>query len=89
MFDFEDSFKAKRVPVRGARRFKENFLHLIRWHPKVGCLRKGGSTKDLWVRELRLPLQLWGREVFKKVGDRCGGFVTVDEDTTLSSHDLL
>ena len=28
-----------------------------------------------------LPLHLWCFEVFKRIGDGCGGFVVVDEDT--------
>ena len=28
---------------------------------------------------LGLPLHLWSREVFIKVGDYCGGFIIVDE----------
>ena len=28
------------------------------------------------------PLHLWTREILKKVGDSCGGFVALDEETT-------
>ena len=34
-----------------------------------------------------LPLHLWTREILKKVGDNCGGFVALDEGTT-SKTDL-
>ena len=34
------------------------------------------------MRVLGLPLHLWSREVFKKIGDGCGGFITIDEDAT-------
>ena len=86
LFDFDESSKAERALIREARRFKENFLHLERWHPEVGCLRKEGSLKELWVRVLGLPLHLWGQEVFKKLRDHCEGCVTVDEDIALLSH---
>ena len=86
LFDFDESSEAERVLIREARRFKENFLHLERWYPEVGCLRKEGSLKELWVRVLGLPLHLWGQEVFKKLRDHCEGCVTVDEDIALSSH---
>ncbi|RVX06960.1 hypothetical protein CK203_014938 [Vitis vinifera] len=33
-----------------------------------------------------LPLHLWSREVFKRIGDCCGGFVAVDEETALFSQ---
>lgn len=38
------------------------------------------------MRVLGLSLHLWSREVFKKLRNCCGGFVTVDEDATLLSH---
>lgn len=41
LFDFEDSFEAKRVLARGARRLKKKILLLIRWHPEVRCLLEG------------------------------------------------
>ena len=32
------------------------------------------------MRVVGLPLHLWSREVFKRIGDGCGGFVIVNED---------
>ena len=32
-----------------------------------------------------LPVHLWTQEMLKKLGDECGGFVAVDEDTTFKS----
>lgn len=61
-------------------------LHLVRWTPEVGCLLKGGFAKEVSVRVLGLPLHLWSRELLKKIGDCCGGFIVVDEDTTFLSH---
>ena len=29
-----------------------------------------------------LPVHLWNQNVLKKIGDECGGFITVDEDTS-------
>lgn len=58
LFDFDEILKAERVLIRGAKRHKENFLHLERWHLEVRCLRKGRSLKELWVRVFRLLLHL-------------------------------
>ena len=33
------------------------------------------------MRVVGLPLHLWSREVFKRIGDGCRGFVAMDEDT--------
>ena len=38
------------------------------------------------MRILGLPLQFWCMEFFKKVGDACGGFVDVDEETKESRY---
>ena len=34
------------------------------------------------VRLLGLPLHLWSRSILKRIGDKCGGFDAVDENTT-------
>ena len=66
---------------RGFRCFKDSVLHLEMWDPKVGCSQSCEHLKEVWVRVMGLPLHLWSREVFKKIGDCCGGFVAVDEST--------
>lgn len=33
-----------------------------------------------------LRLRLWCRELFRKIGDSCGGFITVDEETAYLQH---
>ena len=32
------------------------------------------------MRVVGLPLHLWSREVFRKIGNGCEGFIVVDED---------
>ena len=34
------------------------------------------------MRVVGLPLHMCSREEFKRIGDGCGGFIAVDEDTT-------
>ncbi|RVW72935.1 Phosphoglucomutase, chloroplastic [Vitis vinifera] len=77
LFDFDESSEAERLLVRGVRRFKENFLHLERWHPEVGCLHKGGSLKELWVRVLGLPLHFCGGKLHL-------GFLWILQATTVA-----
>ena len=86
LFEFKDGSDAEMVLSRGVRRFKGMVLHLDRWTPEVGCCRKGEHAKEVWVRVVGLPLHLWGPEVLKKIGDSCGGFVAVDEDTAHLRH---
>ena len=38
--------------------------------------------REEWARLVGLPLHLWCKELFKKLGDSCGGFIAVDEDMT-------
>ena len=53
--------------------------------PEMGCCWKK-QAKQVYVRVMGLPLHLWSREMFKKIGDGCGGFVAVDEDTASFRH---
>ncbi|RVW91099.1 hypothetical protein CK203_039965 [Vitis vinifera] len=46
---------------------------------------QGICTKVAWVRVAGLSLQMWSREVFKKIGDGCRGFIAVNEDTAFFS----
>ncbi|WJZ80732.1 hypothetical protein VitviT2T_000628 [Vitis vinifera] len=79
LFEFESSWEAERVLARGARNIKENVIVLNRWNPEVGCLCKDSSAKEVWVRVVGLPLHLWSPEIFKRIGDGCGGFVAIDD----------
>ncbi|KAL6327375.1 hypothetical protein AAG906_018977 [Vitis piasezkii] len=81
LFEFELSSEAERVLSRGKRRVKDNELILEKWHPEVGCLGNKVMVKEAWVRVVGLPLHLWSREVFKLIGDGCGGLINVDENT--------
>ena len=78
---FENEVEADKVLLRGLLCFKESFLHLKMWDPKVGCSQNGERVKEVWVRVVGLPLHFLSREVFRKIGECCGGFVVVDEDT--------
>ncbi|RVX19564.1 hypothetical protein CK203_005040 [Vitis vinifera] len=56
-------------------------LVLERWNPEVGCLRKEPMAKEVWVRVIGLPLHLRSSEVFKRIGDECGGFIAADKSS--------
>lgn len=86
LFDFEQAQEAERVLARGIRNIKENWLFLDRWNPEVGCSLKDSFAAESWVRVVGLPLHLWSFEVFKNIGDGCGGFLAVDEGTRSMSE---
>ena len=81
LFEFELLSEAERVLAKGKRRVKDNVLFLEKWYPKVGCFCNGANANKDWVRVVGLPLHLWNCEVFKLIGDGCGGFFAVDENT--------
>ena len=86
LFEFQNKWEADMVLLRGSRCFKDREFLLQRWGPAVGCTWKESHAKEVWVRVVGLPLHLWSREVFKRIGDCCGGFVAVDEETALFSQ---
>ena len=56
-------------------------LFLDKWHP-LGCSSKNfRQPSNRLLRVMWLPLHLWGEEVFHAIGNRCGGFLAIDEDT--------
>ncbi|RVW76361.1 hypothetical protein CK203_049878 [Vitis vinifera] len=84
LFEFNTNGKLIWCFLEGAVVLRiENILQ--RWGPAVGALEREPCKGSL-VRVVGLPLHLWSREVFKRIGDCCGGFVVVDEETALFSQ---
>ena len=67
--------------------FRGKSIFLDWWNPSVGCLTEDKEFRMVWVRILGIPLHLWGKSLFKSLGEACGCFVAVDEDT--SEHRFL
>ena len=82
LFEFELVSEAERVLARGKRKVLGSVLLLERWHLKVGCFSNGAFANKVCVRVVGLLLHLWNHEVFKLLGDGCGGFIDVDIKTT-------
>ena len=80
-FEFESKEEVDRVLMFGKRRFGTNLVHLSSWGEEVGCSNLGSSEMKAWVRVVGLSVHLWSRAVMKKIGDACGGFLAVDEET--------
>ena len=38
---------------------------------------------------VRLPLHLWTTEILKRIGENCGGFITIDKEVIGSSSFVL
>ena len=81
LFEFESKEEVDRVLMFGKRRFGTNLVHLRTWGEDMGCSNQGISEEKAWVRVVGLPVHLWSRKVMEKIGDACGGFLAVDEET--------
>ncbi|RVW48534.1 hypothetical protein CK203_088483 [Vitis vinifera] len=66
LIEFETKEEAEKVLLRGHRWFKESFLSLERWDPKVGCSINGERDKSVWVRVMGMPLHFWSQEILQK-----------------------
>ncbi|KAH7860486.1 hypothetical protein Vadar_013942 [Vaccinium darrowii] len=56
------------------------------WSPVGSCVKKRDDISEVWVRILGLPLHMWDFEVFRAIGNFCGDFLRVDDDTMQKKH---
>ena len=76
---FEDRNEVDRVLKLGKRSFQGRNFFLECWGFEARCSKK--LLRERWVRVVGLLLHMWKTEVFQKIGDCCGGFIRIDEDT--------
>ena len=81
LFEFDFLEESNFVMERGCNFFRGGVLKLERWRPESGCVKNKNLKKEAWIRVLGLPLHLWTRETLEQIGDGCGGFLKVDEET--------
>ncbi|WMV55766.1 hypothetical protein MTR67_049151 [Solanum verrucosum] len=63
-----------------------HLLELEWWSPTTGAIQAQQQFDLFWVRILGLPLHLWSDKVMKEIGDQCGGWIEVEEETQLKNH---
>lgn len=64
-------------------------LTLQWWSPLTGtelARQKSKRSEHKWVKAFGIPLHAWSLDTFKTIGDLCGGFIGIDEDTKHRSH---
>ncbi|GFS36239.1 hypothetical protein Acr_00g0044890 [Actinidia rufa] len=61
-------------------------MELTLWEDRCGCFVDSNKLETVWVRVLGLPVFLWSEELFRALGDRCGGFVMMAEETMSREH---
>ena len=81
LFGFESPNEARRILREGTGRFGGFPIYLREWGKDVGCKVGRERSRTAWVRLLGLPLHLWSHLILKRIGDKCGGFDAVDENT--------
>ena len=86
LFEFDFLEESNYAMERGCNLFRGGVLNLERWRPESGCVKNKNLRKEAWVRVLGLPLHLWTRETLKHIGDGCGGFLKVEEESGLGSE---
>ncbi|KAI8547767.1 hypothetical protein RHMOL_Rhmol07G0221100 [Rhododendron molle] len=80
------SFEEAQRVLQGDWIFKGRRLDLEWWSPVGCCVKPGDASSEVWVKILGLPLQFWDFEVFREIGNHCGGFLFVDEETRQRTH---
>ena len=85
LFGFASPNEARRILREDTRRLGGLSISLREWGKEVGCMVGRDTCKTVWVRLLGLSLHFWSRPILKRIGNRCGGFVAVDENTAFLS----
>lgn len=61
-------------------------LSLDWWSPVTGTSSVSKEVNQRWVKVFGIPSYGWTMSSFQYIGDLCGGFVGIDEDTKNRSH---
>ena len=83
LLEFEFLAEAEKALKIGGFSCLGSPLSLQKWRPECGCLQEGEKRSEAWVRVLGLPVSLWERDILKRIGDACGGFIDIDHQTEM------
>ena len=82
LFEFDKTKEAERILRFGTRRVGGFSIFLKKWAKEDGCFTERDIKEVAWVILIGLPVHLWSRPILRRIGDRCSGFLAMDEDTT-------
>ncbi|KAG5595242.1 hypothetical protein H5410_036474 [Solanum commersonii] len=74
LFEFPNRYMVEQT-IHGQWRWKNYRFHLEWWKPTLRCIPRAATVEKIWVRAVGIPLHLWSKEVFKEIGEICGGWV--------------
>ncbi|KAH0729739.1 hypothetical protein KY290_000867 [Solanum tuberosum] len=66
-----------------------NTFFLVTGRDRANNLCLTGGLRRLGLIQptpLGLPLQLWSENIMKEIGDKCGGWLATEEETTIKNH---
>ena len=81
LFEFEFLAKVEKALKIGGFSFGGSIFSLEKWRLEMGCLLDGEKRSKAWVRIVGLPVSLWERDILRRIGDACGGFLAIDSQT--------
>ena len=81
LLEFERLIEAEKALKLGSILVRWIFLRLEKWRPETRCLMEGEKKSEAWVQIVGLPVSLWDRDILRRIGEECGGFLTVDSQT--------
>ena len=78
LLEFELLIEAEKALKLGSILVGGLLLRLEKWKPKTRCLLEGEKKSEAWVRVVGLLVSLWDRDILRRIGEECGGFLAVD-----------
>lgn len=85
LFILPSKVEARRIR-NSSWKFEGVGLGLSFWEDRCGCFTDENKPESLWVRVLGLPVFLWSEELFRALGDRCGGYIMTAKETAHRDH---
>lgn len=81
LLEFEVLAEAEKALKIGGFSCTGSPLSLEKWRPEKGCLSEREKRCEAWVRIVGLPVSLWERDILRRIGDACGGFLDIESQT--------
>lgn len=85
LFEFSSIITAEQV-VEGDWSWRNSPVLFQWWNPMICTSSATKSARTTWIRIVGLPLQFWSQSTFKAIGDFCGGWIEIEEETQLQNH---
>lgn len=77
--------EAERINV-GEWHWDGRSLSLEWWRPVTDTDLASKRSELRWIKAFGIPLHTWSLDTFKTIGESCGGYIGVDEDTKHINH---